>query len=48
MSKYDTLFVNGKIYTQDGERSCAEALAISGKKIAFVGSNAEAEALKAG
>ena len=47
MSKYDTLFVNGKIYTQDGERSCEEALAISGKKIAFVGSNAEAEALKA-
>ena len=47
MSKYDTLFVNGRIHTQDEERSCAEALAISGNKIAFVGSNAEAEALKA-
>lgn len=47
MSKYDTLFVNGRIHTQDKERSCAQALAISGKKIAFVGSNEEAEALKA-
>ena len=46
MSKYDTLFVNGRIHTQDEERSCAEALAISGNKIAFVGSNAEAEVLK--
>ena len=46
MSKYDTLFVNGRIYTEDDERSRAEALAVKDGKIAFVGTDAEAEALK--
>lgn len=46
MSKYDKLFINGKVYTVDDSRSWAEAVAISGNRIAFVGSNEEAEALK--
>ena len=47
MSKYDTLFVNGRIYTEDDNRSRAQALAVSGSRIAFVGSDEEAEPLKA-
>lgn len=47
MKMYDKLFVNGKVYTADKNRSCAEAIAISGDKIAFVGSNSEADDLKA-
>lgn len=45
-SKYDKLFVNGKIYTVDQNRSWAQAIAISGNEIAFVGNDEEAEALK--
>ena len=47
MSKYDILFVNGRIYTEDDNRSRAQALAVSGSRIAFVGSDEEAEPLKA-
>ena len=46
MSKYDTLFVNGKIYTEDDDRSRVQALAVKDGKIAFAGSDAEAESLK--
>ena len=46
MSKYDTLFVNGRIYTEDDNRSCVQSLAVSGSKIAFLGSDEEAEKLK--
>ena len=47
MSKYDTLFVNGRIYTEDDDRSRVQALAVKDRRIAFAGSDAEAEALKA-
>lgn len=47
MSKLDTLFINGRIYTEDDERSTAQALGVEGQKIAFIGSDEEAESLKA-
>lgn len=46
MKKYDKLFVNGLIYTVDDNHRWAEALAISDDKIAFIGSDAEAEKIK--
>ena len=46
MSRFDTLFINGNIYTVDDERSRAQALAIKDSRIAFVGSNEEAEKLR--
>lgn len=35
----DTVFVNGAVYTVDADRSWAEAVAISGDTIVFVGAN---------
>ncbi|MEQ8207800.1 MAG: hypothetical protein RIA65_16615, partial [Woeseia sp.] len=35
----DAVYKNGRIYTVDGQRSWAEALAISDGKIVYVGSN---------
>lgn len=43
----DVLYKNGKIYTVDENNSWAEAVAVKGNKITFVGSNAEAEAIEA-
>jgi len=40
----NTLFLNAKVYTVDDDRSTAEAVAVVGNRIAFVGSNADAEA----
>jgi len=40
----DLIFSNGVIYTVDARQPHAEAVAISGDKIVFVGSNQEAEA----
>lgn len=39
--KADTVFKNGAVYTVDARRSWAEAVAIKGKKIVYVGSNAD-------
>ncbi len=41
----DTIFVNGRIYTVDAERSWADAVAIDDGRITFVGSDADARAL---
>ncbi|MCI7304132.1 MAG: amidohydrolase family protein [Clostridiales Family XIII bacterium] len=43
--KIDKVLFNGKIYTSVQETPWAEALAISGRKIAFAGSNEEARAV---
>jgi len=40
----DTVFMNGRIYTVDANRSWADAVAISGDSIVFVGSNDGADA----
>jgi len=40
----DMVLTNGRIYTVDGNRSWAEAVAITEGKISFIGSAAEAEA----
>ena len=40
----DTLFVNAKVYTVDAENPTAEAVAVVGNRIAFVGSGKDAEA----
>ncbi|MCP3995120.1 MAG: amidohydrolase family protein, partial [bacterium] len=42
----DIIFVNGDIYTVDASRSWADAVAIRGNRIAFVGNNEDALALK--
>ena len=39
----DTVFTNGKVYTVDAERSWAEAVAIDGGRIVFVGDSQGAE-----
>ncbi len=39
----DTVFVNGAVYTVDADRSWAEAVAISGDTIVFVGANEDAK-----
>ncbi|CAN5709352.1 amidohydrolase [soil metagenome] len=39
----DTLFINGNIYTANDEQPQAEAIVVSGDRIAFVGGNAEAK-----
>lgn len=41
----DKVFINGVVYTVDAERSWAEAVAINGGDIVFVGSSADAQAL---
>lgn len=45
--QHDVLYKNGKIYTVDGKSSWAQACATTGNKISFVGSNEEAEGIKA-
>ncbi|MBV7414759.1 amidohydrolase [Aeromonas sp. sif2433] len=42
----NTLYLNGKIHTQDGQRSQAEAMVVSEGKFTYVGSREGAEALK--
>ncbi|CUH41986.1 hypothetical protein [Ruegeria atlantica] len=37
--KANTVFLNGTIYTMDATRPAAEAMAISGQQISFVGSD---------
>ena len=41
----DTVFTNGKVYTVDEAKPWAEAVAVSGNKIVYVGDNAGAEKL---
>jgi len=41
----DTIFVNGRIYTVDGSRSWAEAVAVRDGRINYVGTDAAARAL---
>jgi len=41
----DFVFTNGKVYTVDKENSWAEAVAVRGSEIVYVGDNAGAEAL---
>ena len=43
--KADKIFVNGRIYTVDERRSWAEAVAVKGNKIIYVGKDEEAIAL---
>lgn len=43
----DVLYMNGKIYTVDGNDSMAEACAVKDGRFTFVGSNEEAGAVKA-
>ena len=43
----DVLYKNGKIYTIDGDDRCVQACAVKGNKFTFVGSNEEAENIKA-
>ncbi len=42
----DTIFINGDIYTVNASRSWVDAVAIRGNRIAFVGNNEDALALK--
>jgi len=42
----DTVFLNGNIHTVNGRRPHAEAIAVKGGRIVFVGSNAEAAKYK--
>lgn len=42
--KYDTLYINGKIFTSDDDRPYAEAMAVKDGRIAWVGTGDEAEA----
>lgn len=44
----NTLYLNGKIHTQDGQRSQAEAMVVQGGKFTYVGTREGAEALKNG
>jgi predicted amidohydrolase YtcJ len=44
----DLIFVNGNIYTVDEKRPHAEAIAVKGGRIAFVGSNKDARKCQAG
>lgn len=41
--KYDTLYINGKIFTSDDDRPYAEAMAVKDGRIAWIGTGAEAE-----
>ncbi|WP_043129814.1 amidohydrolase [Aeromonas media] len=44
----NTLYLNGKIHTQDGTRSQTEAMVVQGGKFTYVGTREGAEALKNG
>ncbi|MBR4862749.1 MAG: amidohydrolase family protein, partial [Firmicutes bacterium] len=41
--KYDTLYMNGRIFTSDGNRPYAEAMAVKDGRICWVGSDVDAE-----
>ena len=41
----DKILINGKIYTENPDMPWAEAMAVDGKKLAFVGDNDGAKAL---
>ena len=45
-STVDLLILNGKVFTSDSTHPYAEAVAITGNRIVFVGSDAEAQALR--
>jgi predicted amidohydrolase YtcJ len=45
-TKADFLFINARAFTADFEHPSAEAVAVRGNRIVFVGSNAEAQAWK--
>jgi hypothetical protein len=42
----DTIFINGNIYTVNEKQPHAEAIAVKGDRIVFVGSNADAQKLR--
>lgn len=42
----DLIVVNGNVYTADGDRTMAEAVAVQGNKILMVGSNREVQRLR--
>jgi predicted amidohydrolase YtcJ len=42
----DTIFINGNIYTVNDKQPHAEAIAVNGDRIVFVGSNADAQKLR--
>ena len=44
--KYDALYINGKIFTSDKERPFAQAMAVKDGRIAWVGCDEEAAALR--
>ncbi|MBR6799563.1 MAG: amidohydrolase family protein, partial [Firmicutes bacterium] len=44
--KYDKLFVNGKIFTSDKDSPYAEAIAVKDGRIAWVGGDADAAAIR--
>src|SRR5207248_11142468 len=44
----DAVFVNGNIYTGNEQQPHAEALAVQADRILFVGSNSDAQKLRAG
>ena len=44
--KAERIFINGNIYTMDDEHPRAEAIAVSGQTLLYVGSEAEAMAMK--
>ncbi len=46
--KADLLLLNGKVYTANAAAPRAEAIAVSGGRIVFVGSNADAEKFRTG
>ncbi|PYK66823.1 MAG: amidohydrolase, partial [Verrucomicrobia bacterium] len=42
----DTIFINGNVYTVNEKQPRAEAIAVNGDRIVFVGSNADAQKLR--
>src|SRR5262249_48670027 len=42
----DTIFINGNVYTVNEKQPHAEAIAVKGDRIVFVGSNADAQKLR--
>lgn len=45
--KFDTLYINGKIFTSDDDQLYAQAMAVKDGRIAWVGTDAEAQGLAA-
>src|SRR5947199_6701093 len=42
----DTIFINGNIYTVNEKQPHADAIAVNGDRVVFVGSNADAQKLR--